>query len=218
MTTKAVFVLWTLWETEYTDALMAVTTHLNDSQRGWFEGRVEATGDVNATLTLSTNAMVLEALFYKHNAGPLFKTASRMTTATLPTARRTNLTRPAAACRANGSLGAHHEVLSRSFEASLNRVVPEHDKQRFFQAFYSTFIHMSPETEQHFSQRSGEGQQMIFKSFSPCWRSTATSSYPIFWNGWHASRARKACVYRRGFCPLAGSDAQNRPRQRSTVR
>ena len=34
---------------------------------------VEATGDVNATLTLSTNAMVLEALFYKHNAGPLFK-------------------------------------------------------------------------------------------------------------------------------------------------
>lgn len=103
MTTKAVFVLWTLWETEYTDALMAVTTHLNDPQRGWFEGRVEATGDVNATLTLSTNAMVLEALFYKHNAGPLFKTASRMTTATLPTARRTNLTRPAAACRANGS-------------------------------------------------------------------------------------------------------------------
>ncbi|EKB86110.1 hypothetical protein HMPREF1308_01465 [Klebsiella pneumoniae subsp. pneumoniae WGLW5] len=73
MTTKAVFVLWTLWETEYTDALMAVTTHLNDPQRGWFEGRVEATGDVNATLTLSTNAMVLEALFYKHNAGPLFK-------------------------------------------------------------------------------------------------------------------------------------------------
>nr|MDQ6120360.1 DUF3131 domain-containing protein [Klebsiella pneumoniae subsp. pneumoniae] len=30
VTTKAVFVLWTLWETEYTDALMAVTTHLND--------------------------------------------------------------------------------------------------------------------------------------------------------------------------------------------
>ena len=52
------------------------------------------------------------------------------------------------------------------FEASLNRVVPDHDKQRFFQAFYSTFIHMSPETEQHLSQRSGEeGQQMVFKSF-----------------------------------------------------
>ncbi len=86
------------------------------------------------------------------------------------------------------------------FEASLNRVVPERDKQRFFQAFYSTFIHMSPETEQHFSQRSGEaGQQMIFKAFSPCWRSTATSSYPIFWNGWRGRRARKACACRRVF-------------------
>ncbi|UNA31595.1 DUF3131 domain-containing protein [Klebsiella variicola subsp. variicola] len=48
---------------------MAVTTHLTTCS-GWFEGRVEAIGDVNATLTLSTNAMVLEALFYKHNAGP----------------------------------------------------------------------------------------------------------------------------------------------------
>lgn len=103
VTTKAVFVLWTLWETEYTDALMAVTTHLNDPQRGWFEGRVEATGDVNATLTLSTNAMVLEALFTNTTPGRCSKTASRMTTATLPTARRTNLTRPDAACRANGS-------------------------------------------------------------------------------------------------------------------
>ncbi len=96
MTTKAVFVLWTLWETEYTDALMAVTTHLNDSQRGWFEGRVEATGDVNATLTLSTNAMVLEALFYKHNAGPLFKNGLADDNSYFAHhARRTNLTRPA---------------------------------------------------------------------------------------------------------------------------
>lgn len=73
VSTKAVFVLWTLWKTDYTDALMAVTTHLNNPQQGWFEGRVEATGDVNRTLTLSTNAMVLEALLYKHNAGPLFE-------------------------------------------------------------------------------------------------------------------------------------------------
>ena len=69
------------------------------------------------------------------------------------------------------------------FEASLNRVVPEHDKQRFFQAFYSTFIHMSPETEQHFSQRSGEeGQQMIFKSFfamlAVCDSKSATDPLP----------------------------------------
>ncbi|WP_313112065.1 globin [Pseudescherichia sp.] len=52
------------------------------------------------------------------------------------------------------------------FEASLNRVIPGHDKKRFFEAFWDTFIHMSPETEQHFARRPGtEGQQMIYKSF-----------------------------------------------------
>lgn len=52
------------------------------------------------------------------------------------------------------------------FEASLNRVIPEHDKTRFFDAFWETFSHMSSETEQHFARRPGkEGQQMIFKSF-----------------------------------------------------
>ena len=74
MSTKAVFTLWALWDTPYTDVLMSVTKHLNDPQRGWYEGRLEATGDTNAALTLSTNAMVLEALFFKHNAGPLFDT------------------------------------------------------------------------------------------------------------------------------------------------
>ena len=91
------------------------------------------------------------------------------------------------------------------FEASLNRVVPEHDKQRFFQAFYSTFIHMSSETEQHFSQRSGEeGQQMIFKSFFAMLAVNGDLFVPDFLDGWHASRARKACVYRRGFLPSGG--------------
>lgn len=74
VSTKAVFVLWALWNTPYTDVLMSVTEHLNDPQKGWYEGRVEATGDTNATLTLSTNATVLEALFFKHNVGPLFDT------------------------------------------------------------------------------------------------------------------------------------------------
>ncbi|MBC0855547.1 DUF3131 domain-containing protein [Pantoea stewartii] len=72
VSTKAVFILWTLWKNDYTDVLMAVTKHLNSPQRGWFEGRVEATGDINPMITLSTNAMVLESLFYKHNGGPLF--------------------------------------------------------------------------------------------------------------------------------------------------
>ena len=52
------------------------------------------------------------------------------------------------------------------FEASLNRVLPENDKKRFFEAFRETFIHMSPETEQHFARHpEAEGQQMLFKSF-----------------------------------------------------
>ncbi|WP_230350706.1 globin [Lelliottia sp. WAP21] len=52
------------------------------------------------------------------------------------------------------------------FDASLNRVLPESDKKAFFLAFYTAFIHMSPETEQHFARRpSEEGQQMIYKSF-----------------------------------------------------
>ncbi|KZR34148.1 MULTISPECIES: hypothetical protein [Enterobacter] len=52
------------------------------------------------------------------------------------------------------------------FDASLNRVLPENDKRRFLQAFWETFIHMSPETEQHFARGQGrDGQQTIFKCF-----------------------------------------------------
>jgi hypothetical protein len=61
-----------------------------------------------------------------------------------------DLTRPAAAGR-TGHEERTMKFYRDLFEASLNRVVPEHDKKRFFQAFYSTFIHMSPETEQHFT-------------------------------------------------------------------
>ncbi|ELY2588640.1 DUF3131 domain-containing protein [Cronobacter sakazakii] len=71
VSTKAVFSLWVLWDTPYTDALMQATRLMYDEKRGWYEGRVEATGDYNRSLTLSTNATVLEALFYKANGGPL---------------------------------------------------------------------------------------------------------------------------------------------------
>ncbi|SQC84805.1 Uncharacterised protein [Klebsiella pneumoniae] len=106
------------------------------------------------------------------------------------------------------------------FEASLNRVVPERDKQRFFQAFYSTFIHMSPETEQHFSQRSGEaGQQMIFKSFFAMLAVNGDLFVPDFLE--RLARAQSEEGLRlppRFFCAVARSHAQNRPRQRSAVR
>lgn len=52
------------------------------------------------------------------------------------------------------------------FESSLNRVFPDNDKTAFFQTFYDAFVHMSPETEQHFSRLpDSEGQQTLFKSF-----------------------------------------------------
>ncbi|WP_338464333.1 DUF3131 domain-containing protein [Franconibacter daqui] len=73
VTTKAVFALWALWETPYTDALMRVAQRMFDDKRGWYEGRVEATGDYNRMVTLSTNATVLEALFYKAHGGPLLR-------------------------------------------------------------------------------------------------------------------------------------------------
>ncbi|MGY5957136.1 DUF3131 domain-containing protein [Kosakonia sp. BK9b] len=73
VSTKAVFALWVLWDDPFTDALMRVTQRANDPQHGWYEGRVEATGDVNRTVTLSTNAMILETLFYKAHGGPLFQ-------------------------------------------------------------------------------------------------------------------------------------------------
>ncbi|VYU44190.1 globin [Metakosakonia massiliensis] len=52
------------------------------------------------------------------------------------------------------------------FDASLSRVFPNDEKSAFFNAFYATFRHMSPETESHFSRLAGdEGRQLLFKSF-----------------------------------------------------
>ncbi|WP_236279146.1 globin family protein [Enterobacter bugandensis] len=52
------------------------------------------------------------------------------------------------------------------FESSLNRVFPNNEKTAFFQTFYDSFVHMSPETEAHFSRLPDrEGQQILFKSF-----------------------------------------------------
>lgn len=76
VSTRAVFGLWALWDTPFTDALMAMTRLQYDAGRGWYEGRVEATGDYNRAITLSTNALVLEALLFKVNMGPLLSAAS----------------------------------------------------------------------------------------------------------------------------------------------
>lgn len=65
VSTRAVFGLWVLWNSPYTDALMQLTQMQYDDQRGWYEGRYENNGSYNKTISLTTNAMVLETLLYK---------------------------------------------------------------------------------------------------------------------------------------------------------
>lgn len=68
VSTKAVFGFWVLWNTKYSNRLMDLANTLYDSQRGWFEGRFEQGGGYNRSITLSTNAMVLECLYFKQNS------------------------------------------------------------------------------------------------------------------------------------------------------
>ncbi len=65
VSTKAAFGMWAVWKTPYTDLLMLITSLLFDPARGWYEGRIEKTGDAVRTLTCATNAAVLEALHFK---------------------------------------------------------------------------------------------------------------------------------------------------------
>lgn len=75
VSTRAAFGLWALWRTPYTDELMAAVEQLYDPERGWLEGRHERTGGHEPTLAASTNALVLEALFYKVD-GRLYRPSS----------------------------------------------------------------------------------------------------------------------------------------------
>ncbi|MEY4907296.1 MAG: hypothetical protein RL260_1014 [Pseudomonadota bacterium] len=63
--TKAVFGMWALARNAYTDRLLLSVEALHKNDKGWFEGRYEASGGYEDLLTLSTNAFVLQALLYK---------------------------------------------------------------------------------------------------------------------------------------------------------
>ncbi len=74
------------------------------------------------------------------------------------------------------------------FDASLNRVLPENDKRHFFETFWETFVHMSPETEQHFARTRAEmASRRSSRAFSPCLPLTVRCLYPIFWNAWRGA-------------------------------
>ncbi len=72
VSTRVAFQMWALWKTDYTDRLMTLVKELYDPQRGWYEGRYELTSAYEKSITLKTNAGVLEALLYK-KIGKLYK-------------------------------------------------------------------------------------------------------------------------------------------------
>ncbi len=72
--TKAVFGLWVLHKTPYTDRLMLTTEAIHNADRGWLEGRYEKSGGWEGAITSDTNAYVLEALLYKEQ-GKLWRPA-----------------------------------------------------------------------------------------------------------------------------------------------
>ena len=51
---------------------MVLVKELYDPQRGWYEGRYELTSAYEKSISLKTNAGVLEALLYKQN-GKLYQ-------------------------------------------------------------------------------------------------------------------------------------------------
>ena len=63
--TQAVFPIRALWKTPYSERLLDVVEKLYEADKGWYEGRLEKTGGIEYTISLRTNAMVLESLFYQ---------------------------------------------------------------------------------------------------------------------------------------------------------
>ena len=65
VSTRVAFQMWALWRTDYTDRLMILVQELYDPDRGWYEGRYELNSKYEKSISLQTNAGVLEALLYK---------------------------------------------------------------------------------------------------------------------------------------------------------
>lgn len=72
VSSRTAFQMWALWKTDYTDKLMTLVKELYDPQRGWYEGRYEVSGAYEKSISLKTNAGILEALLYKQQ-GKLYK-------------------------------------------------------------------------------------------------------------------------------------------------
>jgi hypothetical protein len=65
LSTKAVMGWHMLYRTPYTTTLVKAIEDLYDRDKGWFSGKYEVSGKVNASITCNTNAIILEAICYK---------------------------------------------------------------------------------------------------------------------------------------------------------
>ncbi len=71
LSTKASFAMDALYKSDYTKKLISKLQPLS-SERGWYTGIYEKTGNFNKSVTCNTNAIILESLLYKKQ-GPLLK-------------------------------------------------------------------------------------------------------------------------------------------------
>lgn len=71
---KATYAWDALFDTEYTNAGLDRIQHLARDGQGWMAGVYESTGNWNTSLSLNTNAVILEALHFKQ-FGPLWNVA-----------------------------------------------------------------------------------------------------------------------------------------------
>ncbi|PSU34961.1 DUF3131 domain-containing protein [Photobacterium lutimaris] len=71
LSTKAAFGWYALYDTAYTDLLIADAKSLFSEEKGWYSGRYENDGRVNKAITANTNGIVLESLAYIENGALL---------------------------------------------------------------------------------------------------------------------------------------------------
>ena len=71
LSTKAAFGWYALYQTDYTDLLIAEAHTLSSENKGWYSGRYESSGEINKAITANTNGIVLESLAYIENGSLL---------------------------------------------------------------------------------------------------------------------------------------------------
>lgn len=75
VSTKAVFGLHVLYDTDYTGKLLRSIKSNFDPEKGWYSGVYELTGETNTSITANTNGIILETLHYL-KFGPMLRLTS----------------------------------------------------------------------------------------------------------------------------------------------